>query len=67
MTPELAEALAKVTTFAEALAAIHAAGYTGTLTLDCYRGIPQAVVLPAPPTPPRRIPLGKPAKLPRRG
>lgn len=65
--PELLAALASITEFHEALAAIHASGYTGPFTVHCFSGMPQRIELPPPPPEPVIIPLGKAARSAKRG
>lgn len=56
---EALAALASADSFPALLAAIHAARYTGKLTISFYCGTPDEVEVPVPAPPPARIPLRK--------
>ena len=64
---EAVAALADVDSFPSLLAAIHAARFTGKLTISFYCGAPDSVELPVPAPPPARIPLRKRRPAPKRG
>lgn len=56
---EALEALAGVDSFPALIAAIHAARYTGKLTISFYAGHPDSVEVPQAVVAPTRIPLVK--------
>ena len=56
---EAVAALAEVDSFPDLLAAIHAARFTGKLTISFFCGAPDAVEVPVPAPAPARIPLRK--------
>ena len=62
---ELEAVLATVTSFAEALAAIHAANYTGSFTVHCFSGAPQELELPPDRPTPFRVRLAKTLRSPK--